>query len=82
MLAVMLASGHTARAQQRADESEGGLLRELREKILDSRKRVGAHEEKEREIFGRLEEIDRRVDALTREVASATRAANSARLAF
>lgn len=82
MFAAILGSGSAIRAEQQAEESEGGLLRDLRDKILDSRKRVGEHEEKEREIFGRLEEIDRRVDALTREVASARREANSARLAL
>lgn len=81
-LVAVLTSASWARAEEEVDTSEGGLLNELREQILDARKRVGQKEEKEREIFGRLEDIDRRVDALTRKVAAARIAAESAQVAL
>jgi septal ring factor EnvC (AmiA/AmiB activator) len=71
-----------AQAEEEPEASEGGLLLELREQILEARERVGEQEQKERQIFARLEEIDRKVDALTRQVAKAKRAADSARLAL
>ncbi|MCP5042688.1 MAG: peptidoglycan DD-metalloendopeptidase family protein [bacterium] len=52
---------------QVAEDAEGEQLRELREQILEARERVGGHEREEREIFERLEEIDRSVDRLARE---------------
>jgi septal ring factor EnvC (AmiA/AmiB activator) len=60
-------------------EDEGEQLRELREQILDARERVGEHEQEERAIFGRLEDLDRKIDGLTTQVKEARADAENAR---
>ncbi|MCP4037502.1 MAG: hypothetical protein GY733_11240, partial [bacterium] len=66
-------------AQPVGEETGGSTLRRLRQAILDARERVGQREREEREIFDRLEEIDRSVDGLVAKVVAAKRAAEVAR---
>ena len=60
-------------------ESEGEQLRELRERILEVRERVGVHEREERAIFDVLFDLDQTIDRLTVQVREAKRAADTAR---
>lgn len=60
--------------QDRREELEG-----LREKIQDSRERVIAHEADERALLERLEEMDKRLRAVTAERDAARRTAEAAR---
>jgi len=72
----------TADRVRAAEDSEGAQLRELREQIFEARERVGEHEREEREIFGRLEELDQRVDRLSSQLADAQREVDRARKAL
>jgi septal ring factor EnvC (AmiA/AmiB activator) len=58
----------SAAAQDGDREAELGRLREA---IGETRERVGQHERRERELFERLEEIDRSLERLTAQVAIA-----------
>lgn len=71
--------GQSAEAQEEPEGLGGDQLREMREQILEARERVGAREREEREIFDRLEELDRKIDQLTGQVARARDAAERAR---
>ncbi len=62
LLLVSLLGPSSSRA---ADEPD---LDELRSAILEARERVGSHERQERALLVQLEESDRLLDALTREV--------------
>jgi len=72
-LALGVSAG-TAFGQDRREELEG-----LREKIQDSRERVSAHEADERALLERLEEMDKRLRAVTAERDAARGAGEAAR---
>jgi septal ring factor EnvC (AmiA/AmiB activator) len=77
LLALALVVGVRAGAafgQDRREDLEG-----LREKIQDSRERVIAHEADERALLERLEEMDKRLRAVTAERDAARRAGEAAR---
>ncbi len=78
VLAVAVALGHPARAQEQPEGSQGDQLLELREQILEARERVGAREREERRIFDRLVELDHKIDQLTAQVTRARRDAERA----
>ncbi|MBW2273739.1 MAG: peptidoglycan DD-metalloendopeptidase family protein [Deltaproteobacteria bacterium] len=77
-LLASLALG-SADAQEEGREAELGRLREA---ISDTRERVGKHERRERELFERLEEIDRSLERLRAQVAIATGDAKEAAAAL
>jgi septal ring factor EnvC (AmiA/AmiB activator) len=54
----------------------------MREQILEARERVGAREREERQIFDRLEDLDRNIDQLSGQVAKARDDAERARSAL
>jgi septal ring factor EnvC (AmiA/AmiB activator) len=64
------------------EDTEGEQLRALRGQILEARERVGEHEREEREVFGRLEDLDRKIDDLKAKVNRAQRDAEKARAAL
>ena len=57
-------------------------LRDLREQILEARERVGEREREEREIFERLEQLDRSLDRMVSELARARELADLAAVAL
>jgi septal ring factor EnvC (AmiA/AmiB activator) len=62
-----------------AEDSDGEQLRELRERILEVRERVGEHEREERAIFDVLFDLDQTIDRLMGQVREANREAKAAR---
>ncbi|MCG8591927.1 MAG: peptidoglycan DD-metalloendopeptidase family protein, partial [Proteobacteria bacterium] len=64
-----------------AEESRGRELESLRDAIEDSRERVGVFERNERELFDRLDELDRRLGRLTDDVRRARADAREAKKA-
>ncbi|MBW2390506.1 MAG: peptidoglycan DD-metalloendopeptidase family protein [Deltaproteobacteria bacterium] len=79
MVTAMAVLATSAAAQEETEGSENDQLRDMREQILEARERVGAREREERKIFDRLEEIDRKIDQLTGQVAQARGDAERAR---
>jgi septal ring factor EnvC (AmiA/AmiB activator) len=76
---AILLLGQSVAAQEDPGGLEGDQLREMREQILEARERVGAREREERQIIDRLEDVDRKIDQLTGQVASARGDAERAR---
>lgn len=72
---ALVAAGWFALAPLALAQAPGGeedaKLQDLREQILEARERVGAREREEREIFERLEQLDRSLDRMRSELASA-----------
>ena len=62
-----------------AEDSDGEQLREMRERILQVRERVGEHEREERAIFDVLFDLDQTIDRLMGQVREANREAKEAR---
>ncbi len=59
-------------------EDEGAKLRDLRGQILEARERVGEREREERDLFERLEQLDRSLDRMASQLADARRLAERA----
>jgi septal ring factor EnvC (AmiA/AmiB activator) len=72
---IPLALGVSA---EEGSEDEGSKLEDLRAQILEARERVGASEREERDLFERLEQLDRSLDRMASQLADARRLAKRA----
>ncbi|MCG8591081.1 MAG: hypothetical protein MJE66_17450, partial [Proteobacteria bacterium] len=79
--ALLLLAAACAAGPAPAEESRGRELESLRDAIEDSRERVGVFERNERELFDRLDELDRRLGRLTDDVRRARADAREAKKA-